>query len=118
MRPAIVKKHQNALRRAARTRARLHGTQQAPRLSVKRSLKHLYVQLINDETGKTIAAASDKDIQRKAKPVDVAKEVGLLVAKKALELGISRVVFDRGSYRYHGRVAAVADGAREGGLSI
>ncbi len=105
-------------RRAHRTRARLHGTAERPRLTVKRSLRHVYAQLINDDIGKTIASASDKDISEKGKPVEVAKAVGLLLANKAKEASVTVAVFDRGSYRYHGRVAAIADGAREGGLNI
>lgn len=115
---AVAKKYKNALRRAARTRARIHGTSETPRLTVKRSLKHIYVQLINDDEGRTLAAASDKDVQEKGTPVEVAKQVGMILGKKAQELGVKTVVFDRGSYRYHGRVAAVADGAREAGLTF
>ena len=115
---AVAKKYKNALRRAARTRARLHGTAEIPRLTVKRSLKHIYVQLINDDEGRTLASVSDKDVQTKGKPVEVAKEVGKILAQKAKTSGIEKAVFDRGSYRYHGRVAAVADGAREGGLTF
>lgn len=113
---AVVKKHAHALMRAARTRARLHGTAQSPRMSVKRSLKHIYVQLINDDEGKTIAAASDKEVQTKGTPLEIAREVGTMIGKKAKALNLTNVVFDRGSYRYHGRVAALADGARESGL--
>jgi large subunit ribosomal protein L18 len=115
---AIDQKHTHARLRARRTRARLHGTSSCPRLSVKRSLKHIYVQLINDDIGKTLAAASDKDIQTKGTPLEVAREVGSLIGKKSVELGITKAVFDRGAYRYHGRVAAIADGARETGLTI
>lgn len=115
---AVGKKHAHVLRRAARTRARLHGTTQSPRMSVKRSLKHIYVQLINDDEGKTMASVSDKDVQTKGTPCEVAHEVGLIVGKKAQSLGIAKIVFDRGSYRYHGRVAALADGARESGLTF
>ena len=115
---AIVKKHQHARLRATRTRARLHGTAQCPRLTVKRSLKHVYAQLINDDTGTTLASASDKDVTEKGTPLEVAKQVGEMIGKKAQTLSISQAVFDRGSYRYHGRVAAIADGAREAGLII
>lgn len=115
---AIVKKHQHARLRVCRTRARLHGTAQCPRLSVKRSLKHVYAQLINDDTGTTLASASDKDASQPGKPLEVAKQVGELIGKKAQTLGITQAVFDRGAYRYHGRVAALADGAREAGLTI
>ncbi len=118
MRNPVEKKRAHARLRAARTRARLHGTAQAPRLSVKRSLKHIYAQLIDDDAGKTLAAASDKDVQTKAAPLKVAREVGTIIGTKASALGITKTVFDRGSYRYHGRIAALADGAREAGLSI
>jgi len=115
---AIIKKRQNAARRAIRTRTIIRGTADCPRLSVKRSLKHVYAQLINDDAGKTLASASDKDVQTKGKPMEVALEVGKLLAQKATALGVKKAVFDRGSYRYHGRVAAIADGARETGLTI
>lgn len=113
-----LKKTLNALRRANRTRARLHGTAERPRMSVKRSARHIYVQVINDDAGTTLASASDANVSTDAKPVDIAREVGKLVAKKATEAGITSVVFDRGSYRYHGRIAALAQGAREGGLKF
>lgn len=110
-------KRERAERRASRVRARIHGTAECPRLSVKRSLKHIYAQLIDDATGRTIASASDKDVAAKGKPVETAKAVGAKLAEKAKEAGIAQVVFDRGSNRYMGRVAALADGAREGGLN-
>lgn len=110
-----VKKHQHARLRASRTRARLHGTATCPRLSVNRSLKHIYVQLINDDDGKTLASSSDKEVT-KGSPLEIAKHVGESIGRQAQALGITQVVFDRGSYRYHGRVAALADGAREAGL--
>jgi large subunit ribosomal protein L18 len=97
------------------------GTAQKPRLSVFRSNKDIYVQLIDDLTGQTLAAASskDKDIAaQKANKVEKSKLVGTAIARKATELGISDVTFDRGGYLYHGRVKSVADGAREGGLKF
>jgi len=112
------RKHNLAGRRAHRTRVRIRGTAQTPRLSVKRSLRHTYAQLIDDVSGKTLAAASDKQVTAKGKPIEVAKEVGKLLAQKAKEAGVEAAVFDRGSYRYHGRVAALAEGAREGGLKF
>lgn len=113
----IKKKQTNVSRRAHRTRARISGSPERPRLTVKRSAKHIYAQLIDDVSGRTLAAASDKDLKRDGmKPLDVAKEVGKQLATKAIAAKITSVVFDRGSYRYHGRVAALADGAREGGL--
>lgn len=111
-------KQQTTLRRAHRTRSRIRGTAEMPRLTVKRSLKHIYAQLIDDTSGKTLAAASDKDVTSGGKPVEVAKEVGKTLAEKAKAAGVTKCVFDRGAYRYHGRVAALADGAREGGLSF
>jgi large subunit ribosomal protein L18 len=107
-------------RRAHRVRARIHGTAERPRLSVHRSLKHIYVQLINDDEGHTIAAASDLDdeISTDATAKEIAASVGELIAERAQEEGVEQVVFDRGPYRYHGRVAALADGAREGGLDF
>jgi large subunit ribosomal protein L18 len=104
-------------RRVARVRARVSGTASRPRLAVQRSLKHLRVQVIDDATGKTLVAAGDHEIKSKTKgKVEMASAVGKLVAEKAVKAGIKSVVFDRRSYRYHGRVKAVADGAREGGL--
>ncbi len=105
-------------RRAIRTRARLHGTKKRPRLSVSRSLRAISAQLINDDKGETLAAVSDKGLASALKPVERAKEVGKKIAEIAKEKGIESVIFDRGSNRYHGRVAAVAEGAREGGLKI
>lgn len=104
--------------RAKRTRARISGTKERPRLSVKRSLKHIYAQLIDDKNGITLVSASDKEITTKGKPVEIAKEVGKKLAEKAVATGLKEAVFDRGAYRYHGRVAALADGAREGGITI
>ncbi len=107
-----------AKRRANRTRARLHGTSERPRMTVTRSLKHVYVQLVDDDKGVTVAAASDKDVTVKGKPVEIAQAVGALIAEKAKAAGLSQAIFDRGSYRFHGRVAAIAEGAREAGLKI
>ena len=97
------------------------GSAQKPRLSVFRSNKDIYVQLIDDANGQTLASASsrDKDIAaRKSNKVDKSKLVGEAIAKKAVELGINDVTFDRGGYLYHGRVKSVADGARSGGLKF
>ena len=104
-----------------RIRKKITGAAEKPRLSVFRSNSDIYVQLINDATGTTIAAASskDKDIKaQKANKTDKSKLVGSAIARKAGELGITSVVFDRGGYIYHGRVKAVAEGAREGGLQF
>ena len=102
-----------------RIRKKISGVAVKPRLSVFRSNSDIYVQLINDADGLTIASASskDKDIQaQKANKTDKSKLVGTAIARKANDLGIKDVVFDRGGYIYHGRVKAVAEGAREGGL--
>jgi large subunit ribosomal protein L18 len=102
-------------------RKKVSGTSQKPRLSVYRSNSDIYVQLIDDASGKTLASAStkDKDVQaQKVTKVEKSKLVGSAIAGKAGALGISAVVFDRGGYLYHGRVKAVAEGAREGGLQF
>jgi large subunit ribosomal protein L18 len=104
-----------------RIRRKISGSGSKPRLSVFRSNNDIYVQLIDDDNGTTIAAASsrEKDIAaQKVNKVEKSKMVGAAVARKASELGIKDVVFDRGGYLYHGRVKAVADGAREGGLQF
>lgn len=102
-------------------RKKIAGTAQKPRLSVFRSNTDIYVQLIDDNSGLTLAAASSKDKDIKAQAgtkSEKSKLVGLAVARKATELGLTEVVFDRGGYLYHGRVKNVADGAREGGLAF
>lgn len=121
----ISSKDKNAVRKTRHTRSRRHliGTSERPRLNIYRSLNHIYAQLINDEIGSTLAAAStlDADIkpQLEAKnKVEAAKLVGELIGRRAVEKGISKVVFDRGGYLYTGRVAAVADGARSAGLDF
>lgn len=97
----------------------MHGTKDCPRLCVFRSNQHIYAQLINDENAKVLFSVSDKDLKsKKGKKADVAKEVGKLVAKKAIESKIEKVIFDRGGFIFHGRVKALADGAREGGLKF
>ena len=104
-----------------RIRRKIAGTAQKPRFSVFRSNTDIYVQLIDDVSGKTLAAASskDKDIAAQAgTKIEKSKMVGAALARKASELGIAAVVFDRGGYLYHGRVKSVADGAREGGLQF
>jgi large subunit ribosomal protein L18 len=113
-------KQQGKDRRIARVRAKVSGTKERPRLSVRRSLAHIYAQVIDDMVGRTIAAASDADISesdRKDKTkTEVAVLVGKLVAERAKAKGVTTAVFDRRDKRYHGRVRAVAEGAREGGL--
>jgi large subunit ribosomal protein L18 len=110
-------------RRAFRVRKHVRGTTDRPRLSVIRSHKHISVQVIDDLSGKTLAAASslDKQLTGKLKSggnSDAAQAVGKAIAERAIAAGIKAVCFDRGPYRYHGRVAALADAAREGGLSF
>lgn len=106
--------------RKARIRAKAKGTSQKPRLSVYRSNKFIYAQIIDDEKQKTIVGVSEKNLSLKEKKtkIEKSKEVGLLIAKKAIEKKVKEVVFDRGSYKYHGRVKQVAEGAREGGLKF
>lgn len=106
--------------RQIRTRAKTQGTAAKPRLSVFRSNKHIYAQIIDDEKRETIVGVSEKELSGKEKinKTDKSKELGMLIAKKALAKKIKEIVFDRGSYRYHGRVKALAEGAREGGLKF
>jgi len=104
-----------------RIRKKINGVSARPRLSVFRSNADIYAQLINDENGSTIASVSslDKDIKaQKVTKIEKSKLVGNAIARKAIELGLTTVVFDRGGYIYHGRVKAVAEGAREGGLQF
>lgn len=119
----ITKANKNATRkkRHARVRAKLAGTAARPRLNVFRSNKHIYAQLIDDANGVTLASAStlDKEISLESTSnVEAAQKVGELVAKRAVEKGVSEVVFDRGGYLYHGRIQALADAARENGLQF
>jgi large subunit ribosomal protein L18 len=121
----VSKKNSNAARikRHYRVRKNISGTPQRPRLNVFRSLSNIYAQVIDDTTGKTLVAASslDKEIKEKVSfggNKEAAKEVGILVAKRAIDAGIKAVVFDRGGYVYHGRVMELAEGAREGGLEF
>lgn len=107
-------------RRRKRTRARLSGSLERPRFSVFRSNSYTYVQIIDDENGKTLVSASTMELKKQAKATGkaLAEKLGELIAKKAVEKGIKKVVFDRGSYNYHGRVQAVAEAARKGGLEF
>ena len=103
-----------------RIRRKVSGTSERPRLAVFRSLKSMYAQIIDDSTGNTIASASslEKDAAAKGSNAAAAKAVGALIAKKAKDKGITRVVFDRGGYLYHGNIKALADAARENGLEF
>ncbi|NIN09908.1 MAG: 50S ribosomal protein L18 [Gemmatimonadales bacterium] len=108
-------------RRHLRARKRIAGTAERPRLVVYRSIKYTYAQLVDDDRGVTLASASERSEgyeRNKAGKVGAAFGVGKLIAKRAGELGITRVVFDRGGYPYHGRIKAVAEGARDGGLEF
>lgn len=104
--------------RRRRVRSRVSGTSSRPRLSVYRSLSQIYAQLIDDTTGKTLAAADSAALKAKGTKTELATKVGELIAKKALDSKISSVVFDRGGYMYHGRVKALAEGARSAGLQF
>ena len=120
---AVRKKAYSRTRRKKRVRGKMFGTAGKPRMSVFRSSKHIYVQIIDDATGKTLAAASSLSGEIKADLADLnkrdsAKKVGGLAAQRCSAAGIEKVVFDRNGYLYCGRVAAVADGAREGGLKF
>ena len=111
------------VRRHARVRKKVSGTAERPRLAVFRSNRHIYVQLIDDAAATTLAAASDAEVNGGAGDdaggkIESAKKVGKLIADRAKGAGIDRVVFDRGGRAFHGRVAAIAEGAREGGLQI
>ena len=104
-----------------RVRKKIAGTSQRPRLSIFRSNTDIYAQLIDDDNSKTLAAASSRDkdiVAQKGTKSEKSKLVGAAIARKAVELGLKDVTFDRGGYLYHGRVKAVADGAREGGLNF
>src|SRR5699024_4881740 len=119
----IAKKTRNSARkkRHYRVRRRVTGTQERPRLNVYRSNKHIYAQLIDDETGTTLASAStaEKDTSiENTSSIEAAKQVGENISKKAQEAGIQSAVFDRGGYKYHGRVKALAEAAREEGLEF
>lgn len=110
-------------RRHRRVRAKVTGTAVRPRLNVFRSNRHIFAQIIDDSKGNTLVAAStlDADLRARAaqlKKKDEAKEVGKLLARRAIEKGLKQIIFDRGGYQYHGRVKSLAEGAREGGLEF
>ena len=113
-------KNESRLVRHARVRKKISGTPERPRLSIYKSLTGIYAQIIDDVNGKTLVAAStlDKEVKTKASNIEAAKEVGALVAKRATKAGIKTIVFDRGGYQYHGKVKALAEAAREGGLEF
>ena len=120
----IAKKREGRLKRHRRIRKRMHGTPARPRVAVFRSDKHIYAQVIDDESGTTLLAASSQEADARTRRGDAAgkiataRTVGLLLAERAKARGVGAVCFDRGGYLYHGRVKALADGAREGGLQF
>jgi large subunit ribosomal protein L18 len=116
---AVLTKPQRRLRRRRRVRARAHGTAERPRLSVFRSNRGVFAQLIDDDRGHTVAAVAWTEPElRELGPKDQAKRAGGILAARAKEAGVATCIFDRGGYQYHGRVRALAEGAREGGLEF
>jgi large subunit ribosomal protein L18 len=115
-------RRESRLRRHRRVRKKLHGTADRPRLAVFRSNKHIIAQLIDDDSGRTLAAASTTEADQRAAgsggSVDAASRIGQLIAERAKAAGVDRVVFDRGGFIYHGRIAALAAAAREAGLEF
>ena len=109
-------KQNKLIRRKSRVRAKISGTEKCPRLSVSRSNKYMYLQLINDEKGETLSSVHSKQIDKKVNKVEISFESGKAIAVKAKERNIKEIVFDRGGRKYHGRLKAVAEGAREEGL--
>jgi large subunit ribosomal protein L18 len=115
----VMTKPARRLRRRRRVRAKIHGTAERPRISVFRSNRGIFAQLIDDDAGRTIAAVNWTETElRGLKPAEQASRAGALLAERAKAAGIETAVFDRGGYQYHGRVKALADGAREGGLAV
>jgi large subunit ribosomal protein L18 len=115
---AVLEKRMHREKRRKRVRRKVAGTASRPRLSVYRSNVHIYAQLIDDDAGETLAAADSRQVGESENRKDAARKVGAFIANRASEAGIEAVVFDRGPNKYHGRVAALADGAREGGLKL
>ena len=115
-----ISSNEARLKRHARIRRKISGTAETPRLNVFRSNSNIYAQIIDDVSGRTLAAACslDKDFESGGTKKEQAKKVGLAVAKKAAAANVKQVVFDRGGYQYHGRVKELAEGAREGGLEF
>ena len=114
----MLEKKLKRLRRHKKIRTRMHGTKERPRLCVFRSLSHIYAQLIDDSTAEVLVSASDKEVKLGKTKVLTAFEVGKLIAKKAQAQKTEKVVFDRGGIVFHGRIKALAEGAREGGLKF
>jgi large subunit ribosomal protein L18 len=115
---AVLEKRMHREKRRKRVRRKVAGTAARPRLSVYRSNVHIYAQLIDDDAGRTLAAADSREVGESENRKDAARKVGALIANRASEVGIETVVFDRGPNKYHGRIAALAEGAREGGLRL
>jgi large subunit ribosomal protein L18 len=115
----VLTKPARRLKRRRRVRAKVHGTAERPRISVFRSNRGIFAQLIDDEAGRTLAAVNWTESElHNLKATEQAKRAGELLAQRAKDAGVQTAVFDRGGYRYHGRVQALADGAREGGLTL
>ncbi|CAA9431239.1 MAG: LSU ribosomal protein L18p (L5e) [uncultured Rubrobacteraceae bacterium] len=115
---AVLQKRAHREKRRKRVRRKVVGTAERPRLSVYRSNVHIYAQLIDDDAARTLGAADSREIGEAESRKDAARKVGELIARKAQEAGIEVAVFDRGGNKYHGRIAALAEGAREGGLKL
>lgn len=117
----MLESKKRRIRRHRKVRKRIQGSSKVPRLCIFKSAKHIYAQLIDDEKGKVIVAAKDQELKKlkeRETKVNTAKEVGKLIAAKSKDLKIEKVVFDRGGFKYHGRIRAIAEGAREGGLKF
>jgi large subunit ribosomal protein L18 len=115
---AVIQKRAHREKRRKRVRRKIAGTANRPRLSVYRSNVNIYAQLIDDDAAQTLAAADSREVGEAENRKDAARKVGELIARKAKEAGIEVAVFDRGGNKYHGRIAALAEGAREGGLKL
>lgn len=114
----MYNKRTSRIRRHKRVRAKVSGNIDRPRLSIFRSLSQIYAQIIDDQNGKTLVAASSKEVKGKHAKSDVSAEVGKIVAEKAVRLGINKVTLDRGGYKYHGRIKSLAEAARAAGLEF
>lgn len=116
----VLDKHRRRLRRKFRIRKRVYGTAERPRMTVLKSNRHMYVQIIDDVQGRTIAAATDiqKDLVKLRPNVANAEKLGEIVGKRLMDLKVTSVVFDRNGYRYHGIVKAIAEGARKAGIQL
>jgi large subunit ribosomal protein L18 len=115
---AVMEKRVQREKRRQRLRRRIYGTAERPRLSVYRSNVHIYAQLVDDDEGNTLAAADSREVGDAENRTEAARKVGELVAQRAKDADLEEVVFDRGGNKYHGRVAALAEGARSGGLKL